>query len=73
MKVADAALAQDLPRLRALQQHLDAQRLHLPLFGTNRYVRQDQALLSRLFERQRAGLAPGALKAALLVKGRQGA
>ena len=62
------ALAQDLPRLRALQQHLDAQRLHLPLFDTNRYVRHYEALLSRMFERQQAGLAPGALKAELLVR-----
>lgn len=63
------ALAQNLPRLRALQQHLDTERLRLPLFDTNRYVRHYEALLTRMFERQQAGLAPGALKAELLVRG----
>jgi predicted O-linked N-acetylglucosamine transferase (SPINDLY family) len=60
-KVVD--LSHDLPRLRALQRHLDAQRMTLPLFDTDRYARDYEALLLRMVERARSGLAPEALPA----------
>ena len=66
MACADAdayvARATELARapevLRALQQHLQTNRLQLPLFDTDRYARAYEALLIRMFERQQAGLAP---------------
>lgn len=57
------ALANDPEALVVLKQHLDSQRLSLPLFDTDRYVRSYEALLMRMFERQQAGLAPQALAA----------
>jgi predicted O-linked N-acetylglucosamine transferase (SPINDLY family) len=57
------ALSNDLPRLRALQRHLDEQRMDLPLFDTDRYARDYEALLLRMVERARQGLSPEALPA----------
>lgn len=57
------ALAADLPRLRGMQRHLDEQRLQLPLFDTDRYARDYEALLMRMVERARQGLAPAPLVA----------
>jgi len=52
------ALANEPATLAGLKQHLDNQRLALPLFDTDRYVRDYEALLVRMFERAEAGLAP---------------
>jgi predicted O-linked N-acetylglucosamine transferase (SPINDLY family) len=57
------ALAADLPRLRGLQRHLDEKRLQLPLFDTDRYARDYEALLMRMVERARQGLPPAPLAA----------
>lgn len=61
---AAVALAQDVPRLRALQAHLDRERLSLPLFDTDRYARDFEALIERMAERAAQGLPPQALPAA---------
>jgi predicted O-linked N-acetylglucosamine transferase (SPINDLY family) len=53
-----AALANEPATLAGLKQHLETQRLALPLFDTNRYVRDYEALLVRMFEQAEAGLAP---------------
>lgn len=53
-----AALANEPATLAGLKQHLDHQRLALPLFDTDRYVHYYEALLVRMFERAEAGLAP---------------
>lgn len=53
-----AALANEPATLAGLKQHLESQRLALPLFDTDRYVRDYEALLVRMFERAEAGLAP---------------
>jgi len=53
-----AALANEPGTLAGLKQHLESQRLTLPLFDTDRYVRDYEALLVRMFERAEAGLAP---------------
>jgi len=52
------ALANEPATLAGLKQHLDNQRLALPLFDTDRYVRDYEALLVRMFERAEAGLPP---------------
>lgn len=51
-------------RLQALRCHLDARRAGLPLFDTERYTRDYEALLLRMHERRLQGLAPAALPAA---------
>jgi predicted O-linked N-acetylglucosamine transferase (SPINDLY family) len=53
-----AALCNEPATLAGLRQHLENQRLALPLFDTDRYVRDYEALLVRMFERAQAGLAP---------------
>jgi predicted O-linked N-acetylglucosamine transferase (SPINDLY family) len=58
------ALSSDLPRLRALQRHLDEQRLSLPLFDSDRYARDFDDLLERMADRAARGLAPDHLPAA---------
>jgi predicted O-linked N-acetylglucosamine transferase (SPINDLY family) len=50
------ALCHDLPRLRALQAHLDAQRMSLPLFDSEQHTRDLEALLLRMHERAVQGL-----------------
>jgi predicted O-linked N-acetylglucosamine transferase (SPINDLY family) len=57
------ALAEHPLQLATLKQHLDSQRLQLPLFDTERYVRDYEGLLRRMFERHQAGLPPAALPA----------
>lgn len=57
-------LAQSPVELRAAKAHLEAQRMTLPLFDTDRYTHHYEALLVRMFERQQAGLAPDHLLAA---------
>ena len=52
------ALAKDPAVLQHLKAQLDEQRLTLPLFDTARYVQDYEALLTRMFDRQQAGLAP---------------
>ncbi|WP_022982830.1 tetratricopeptide repeat protein [Ideonella sp. B508-1] len=52
------ALANDPGLLAHLKRELDSHRLELPLFDTDRYVRDYEALLTRMFERQQAGLPP---------------
>ncbi|HSI47695.1 MAG TPA: tetratricopeptide repeat protein [Ideonella sp.] len=58
------ALANEPQVLQGLKAQLDEHRLALPLFDTDRYASDYEALLQRMFERQQAGLAPTALPAA---------
>ncbi|MBP6337580.1 MAG: hypothetical protein KA375_08295 [Vitreoscilla sp.] len=55
------ALAAEPGVLAHIKAQLNEQRLTLPLFDTDRYVRDYEALLLRMFERQQAGLPPVAL------------
>lgn len=57
------ALCESPDALPALKRQLEARRLQLPLFDSARYVRDYEALLVRMFERQQAGLPPEALPA----------
>jgi predicted O-linked N-acetylglucosamine transferase (SPINDLY family) len=59
------ALAREPALLQGLKQHLDTHRMELPLFDSDRYARDFEALLLRMFERQQAGLPPAALPAGL--------
>ena len=56
-------MASDRGRLRALQRHLDDKRLALPLFDTDRYARDYEALLLRMADRAAQGLPPAHLEA----------
>jgi len=58
------ALAQDRARLKALQRRLDDERMSLPLFDSDLYARDFEALLERMADRAAHGLAPEALPAA---------
>jgi predicted O-linked N-acetylglucosamine transferase (SPINDLY family) len=58
-----AALANEPATLAGLKQHLETQRMSLPLFDSDAYVRDYEALLIRMFERADKGLAPQALPA----------
>jgi predicted O-linked N-acetylglucosamine transferase (SPINDLY family) len=51
-------LAGSPQELRGLKAHLEDGRMGLPLFDTERYARDYEALLLRMFEREQAGLAP---------------
>ena len=57
------ALANDSATLKGLKHHLNSRRASLPLFDTDRYVQDFEALLQRLFDRQQQGLPPEALPA----------
>jgi predicted O-linked N-acetylglucosamine transferase (SPINDLY family) len=57
------ALSQDLPRLRAMQQRLDEERMNLPLFDSDRYARDFDDLLERMAARAARGLPPEHLAA----------
>ncbi len=57
------ALANDRAALGALHQHLEDQRMALPLFDSERYTRAFEALLLRMHARDQAGLAPDHLPA----------
>ena len=57
------ALANDPAALAALRQHLDRQRMTLPLFDSARHVRHWEALLERMAAREQQGLPPAALPA----------
>jgi predicted O-linked N-acetylglucosamine transferase (SPINDLY family) len=57
------ALALQPQVLQHLKAQLEAHRMSLPLFDTPRYVRDYEALLRRMFDRQQAGLRPGHLPA----------
>jgi len=57
-------LARDPARRQALRDRLDRAREDSPLFDSARFTRDYEALLVRMIERQRAGLAPEALAAA---------
>ncbi len=57
------ALAQETATLQGLKQHLDSQRMSLPLFDSNQYARDYEALLQRMFDRHEAGLPPDHLLA----------
>jgi predicted O-linked N-acetylglucosamine transferase (SPINDLY family) len=57
------SLARAPATLAGLKALLNERRLQLPLFDTDRYVRDYEALLQRMFERQLAGLPPAALLA----------
>jgi len=57
------ALAQEPATLQGLKQHLDSQRMSLPLFDSDQYARDYEALLQRMFDRHEAGLPPDHLLA----------
>ena len=57
-------LARDPQRRQAMRERLDQAREDSPLFDSARFAREYEALLVRMIERQRAGLAPEALPAA---------
>ena len=57
------ALAHDAALLGGLKAHLEHFRLELPLFDSDRYARDYEALLLRMHQRQLAGLAPEHLPA----------
>lgn len=57
------ALANDLPRLHALQRHLRENRLSLPLFDSLASTRALEALFLRMHERHLQGLPPAHLPA----------
>ena len=57
------ALAQDRARLKALQRRLDDERMSLPLFDSDLYARDFEALLERMTDRAALGLAPECLPA----------
>ncbi len=57
------ALARDPDRLRSIRERLAAQRMTSPLFDSERFARDLEALYVRMAERWRAGLAPAALLA----------
>lgn len=52
------ALAEEGETLQGLKLHLEQQRMNLPLFDTDRYTRDFESLLQRMFERAEAGLPP---------------
>jgi predicted O-linked N-acetylglucosamine transferase (SPINDLY family) len=56
-------LAQERELLAGLKHHLDTHRLALPLFDSERFTRDFEALLVRMHERAEAGLPPAALPA----------
>jgi predicted O-linked N-acetylglucosamine transferase (SPINDLY family) len=58
-----AALANEPATLGGLKQHLESQRMSLPLFDSDAYVRDYEALLVRMFERAEKGLSPDHLPA----------
>jgi len=59
-----AALANEPAVLARIKAELDTHRLTLPLFDTDRYAQDYEALLQRMFDRQQAGLPPQPLAAA---------
>lgn len=58
------ALANDPATLAGLKAYLEANRLALPLFDTDGYARDWEALLQRMFDRWQQGLPPDHLPAA---------
>ncbi|MEK8034662.1 tetratricopeptide repeat protein [Ideonella sp. DXS29W] len=56
-------LASERETLQGLKLHLEQQRMALPLFDTDRYARDYEALLQRMFDRHQAGLPPDHLLA----------
>jgi predicted O-linked N-acetylglucosamine transferase (SPINDLY family) len=60
---AITALALEPALLAGYRQHLNTQRMQLPLFDTARYTLELEALLARMVQRWRSGLAPAALAA----------
>jgi predicted O-linked N-acetylglucosamine transferase (SPINDLY family) len=59
---AIAALALEPGLLAGYRRHLNEQRMALPLFDCARYTRELEALLARMVQRARDGLAPAALE-----------
>jgi predicted O-linked N-acetylglucosamine transferase (SPINDLY family) len=57
------ALAAEPATLIGIRQHLENQRMRLPLFDTDTYARDYEALLRRMFDRAQAGLPPDHLLA----------
>lgn len=58
-----AGLANEPEILQGVKLHLEQQRMALPLFDTDQYARDFEALLQRMFDRAQAGLPPAALSA----------
>jgi len=56
-------LAQERELLQGLKSHLDVHRLALPLFDSERFARDFEALLARMHERAQQGLPPDHLLA----------
>ena len=63
-RCAITALALDPALLAGYRQHLQTQRLALPLFDCARYTQEFEALLTRMVDRWHAGLLPDHLAAA---------
>ncbi|MDR3462923.1 MAG: tetratricopeptide repeat protein [Beijerinckiaceae bacterium] len=63
-KTKALALAQDPSELRRIRRKLAANRLVTPLFDSDRYVRNFEAALTRMFEQRQSGLAPEAFTVA---------
>lgn len=57
------ALCREPARLARMKAHLDGRRFELPLFDSDRYARDFEALLQRLHDRRQAGLAPAPMPA----------
>jgi predicted O-linked N-acetylglucosamine transferase (SPINDLY family) len=60
---AITVLAQEPGLLAGYRRHLGERRMALPLFDSARYTREFEALLTRMWARWRAGLAPALLAA----------
>mgnify|MGYP000001377824 CR=1 FL=1 len=63
------ALGLDAPLRQGYRDHLVQQRQTLPLFDSAGHTREFEALLTRMSQRHRAGLAPAALPAAPAAEG----
>jgi predicted O-linked N-acetylglucosamine transferase (SPINDLY family) len=63
---AITTLALEPALLADYRAHLNGQRMQLPLFDTARYTRELEALLGRMVQRWRSGLAPAPLAAQAL-------
>jgi predicted O-linked N-acetylglucosamine transferase (SPINDLY family) len=59
------ALASEAEIRQGLRAHLEQMRMSLPLFDSERFTREFEALLLRMHERAQAGLPPAPLPAEL--------
>lgn len=68
-RCAITALALEPELLAPYRQHLEAQRMNLPLFDSSTYTRDFEALLGRMVQRWRAGLPSAHLPARAAARG----